>query len=47
MQQSSQQCLSTMLVCLQMDGAGWDLLDMLLQGSSNCRDLMEAPFLAT
>lgn len=29
-----------------VDGAGWDLLDMLLQGSSSCENLLESPFLA-
>lgn len=30
----------------EVDGAGWDLLDMLLQGSSSCENLLESPFLA-
>lgn len=29
-----------------VDGGGWDLLDMLLQGSSTCENLLESPFLS-
>lgn len=32
---------------MQVDQGGWDVLDMLLQGSSSCQDLTEAPFLNT
>jgi hypothetical protein len=29
----------------ECDGGGWDLLDVLLQGETECEDLLEAPFL--
>jgi hypothetical protein len=30
----------------EVDGGGWDLLDLLIHGSSSCENLIESPFLA-
>jgi hypothetical protein len=30
-----------------VDGGGWDLLDALLQGETECCDLLDVPFLST